>query len=94
MVEFRKLNVLQSVSDLSGFDIIFCRNLLIYFDEPTRFSVGQKMARSLNSDGILVLGSAEHLPAAFDTTFQQTHFGRTIGFVRFPVIGSDRKPIS
>ena len=94
MVEFRKLNVLQSVSDLSCFDMIFCRNLLIYFDEPTRFSVGQKIARSLNTDGILVLGSAEHLPASFDTTFQQTHFGRTIGFVRFPVIGSDRKPIS
>ena len=94
MVEFRKLNVLQSVSDLSGFDMIFCRNLLIYFDEPTRFSVGQKIARSLNTDGILVLGSSEHLPATFDTTFQRTHFGRTIGFVRFPVIGSDRKPIS
>ncbi len=84
MVEFRKLNVLQSVSDLSGFDVVFCRNLLIYFDEPTRFAVGQKIARSLNTDGILVLGSAEHLPVAFDTTFQQTNFGRTIGFIKRP----------
>ena len=82
MVEFRKLNVLQSVSDLSGFDIIFCRNLLIYFDEPTRFSVSQKIASNLNTDGMLVLGSAEHLPVAFVTTFQQTNFGRTIAFIK------------
>ncbi len=88
MAEYRKLNVLQSVADLNGFDMVFCRNLLIYFDECTRVSVGQKIARSLNTDGILMLGSTEHLPASFDTTFQQTHFGRTIGFVKLPMKNS------
>ena len=84
MAEFRKLNVLQNTADLSGFDMVFCRNLLIYFDEPTRLTVCHKIARSMNADGILVLGSAEHLPTSFATMFQQTQFGRTIAFVRRP----------
>lgn len=93
MVEYRKLNVLQNVADLTGFDMVFCRNLLIYFDEPTRFSVCTKIARSLNTDGLLVIGSAEHLPAVFDSTFQQTHFGRTVAFVKLPTTNSARTPI-
>jgi len=84
MVEYRKLNVLHNVADLTGFDIVFCRNLLIYFDEPTRFAVCQKIARSLNNDGLLMLGSAEHLPSVFDTTFRQIQFGRTVAFVKLP----------
>ena len=88
MVDFRKLNVLQSVSDLSGFDMIFCRNLLIYFDELTRFAVCRKIARSLNTDGLLLLGSAEHLPTPFDTTFQQIQFGRTIAFLKLSAANS------
>ncbi|MEJ7590151.1 MAG: protein-glutamate O-methyltransferase CheR [Planctomycetaceae bacterium] len=82
MVDFRRVNVLENVADLAGFDIIFCRNLLIYFDESTRCAVCQKIARGLNPDGLLILGAAEQLPALYDTTFQQSHFGRTIAFVK------------
>lgn len=82
MVEFRRVNVLQNIADLAGFDLVFCRNLLIYFDDLTRFAVCQKIARSLNPDGLLVLGSAEHLPASYDTTFRQLQFGRTIAFLK------------
>lgn len=82
MVDLRRVNVLQNIVDLAGFDLIFCRNLLIYFDELTRFNVCQKLAKSLNPDGLLLLGAAEHLPASSDTTFQQIKFGRTIAFVK------------
>lgn len=82
MVEFRRVNVLQNVADLAGFDLVFCRNLLIYFDEKTRFAVCQKLAKSLNPDGLLLLGAAEHLPASYDKTFQQIPFGKTIAFVK------------
>ena len=92
IVEYRKLNVLQNVADLTGFDMVFCRNLLIYFDEPTRCSVCTKIANSLNTDGLLVLGSAEHLPTVFDSTFQQTHFGRTVAFVKLSTANSARTP--
>ncbi len=82
MVDFRRVNVLENVADLAGFDIIFCRNLLIYFDESTRCAVCQKITRGLNPDGLLILGAAEQLPALYDTTFQRSHFGRTIAFVK------------
>lgn len=82
MVEFRQLNLLQNISDLSGFDLVFCRNLLIYFDEPTRVKVCRKLARSLNPGGILMIGAAEHLPPDLDPLFRQQQFGRTMVFVR------------
>lgn len=88
MADFRKVNVLQNVADLAGFDLVFCRNLLIYFDELTRIAVCQKIAKSLNPDGLLLLGAAEHLPASYDTTFQQLQFGRTIAFVKLPAVNS------
>ena len=88
MVDFRRVNVLQNVTDLAGFDLVFCRNLLIYFDELTRFAVCQKIARSLNPDGLLLLGAAEHLPTSYDTIFQQIQFGRTTAFVKLPAVNS------
>ena len=88
MVDFRRVNILQNVADLAGFDLVFCRNLLIYFDELTRFAVCQKIARSLNPDGLLLLGAAEHLPASYDRTFQQIQFGRTIAFVKLSAANS------
>lgn len=88
MVEFRRVNMLQNVADLAGFDLVFCRNLLIYFDEPTRFVVCQKLEKSLNPDGLLLLGAAEDLPASYDKAFRQTQFGRTIAFVKVSAANS------
>ena len=59
MVQWRKLNLLESFSTLGTFDILFCRNVLIYFDQPTKVDVLQRMAKQMPSDGYLVLGAAE-----------------------------------
>jgi chemotaxis protein methyltransferase CheR len=59
MVQWRKLNLLENFSSLGNFDIIYCRNVLIYFDQPTKVDVLQRISRQMPSDGYLVLGAAE-----------------------------------
>lgn len=59
MVEFRKFNLLDPFLGLGTFDIIFCRNVLIYFDAHTKADILSRMARVLAPDGFLVLGAAE-----------------------------------
>ena len=59
MVKFRQLNLLRDFSMLGTFDIVFCRNVLIYFDHDTKIEVLHRIARSMRPDGFLVLGAAE-----------------------------------
>ena len=56
---FRQLNLLDPLAPLGVFDVIFCRNVLIYFDHATKASVLERMARVLAPDGYLFLGGAE-----------------------------------
>lgn len=58
-VQFREYNLLSDLSPLGQFDVIFCRNVLIYFDQPTKTKVLEAMARMLPPDGVLYLGGAE-----------------------------------
>jgi len=60
-VQFKIQNLLTDYGLLGKFDIVFCRNVLIYFDEPTKAQVTEKMARSLTSGGILIIGATESL---------------------------------
>lgn len=59
MVQFRTLNLLNDFTPLGRFDIVFCRNVLIYFDQPTKTQVLNRMAPQIAEDGYLVLGAAE-----------------------------------
>jgi chemotaxis protein methyltransferase CheR len=59
MVQHRPSNLLQDFSHLGTFDIIFCRNVLIYFDQPTKANIFERIARMLEPDGVLALGAAE-----------------------------------
>ena len=59
MVQFRTLNLLNDFSPLGAFDLVFCRNVLIYFDQPTKIGVLERVARQMPEDGYLVLGAAE-----------------------------------
>jgi chemotaxis protein methyltransferase CheR len=59
MVLHRQLNLLHDFSQLGVFDVIFCRNVLIYFDQATKASVFGRLARTIEPDGFLVLGAAE-----------------------------------
>jgi chemotaxis protein methyltransferase CheR len=59
MVRYRPLNLLEDFSALGTFDVVFCRNVLIYFDQPTKAAVLTRLARQLAGDGFLYLGGAE-----------------------------------
>jgi chemotaxis protein methyltransferase CheR len=59
MVQFRQLNLLQDFSHLGVFDVIFCRNVLIYFDLEAKIDVLNRLARIIEGDGFLTLGAAE-----------------------------------
>jgi chemotaxis protein methyltransferase CheR len=59
MVQHRQLNLLQDFSHLGVFDIIFCRNVLIYFDQNTKANLFDRLSRMLEPDGVLALGAAE-----------------------------------
>jgi chemotaxis protein methyltransferase CheR len=59
MVKFQQLNLLSDFSKLGRFDLIFCRNVLIYFDQATKTAVLNNLARVTAADGYLVLGAAE-----------------------------------
>jgi chemotaxis protein methyltransferase CheR len=59
MVTFREWNLLAELRPLGTFDIVFCRNVLIYFDQPTKSRVLDAIARQMAPDGRLYLGGAE-----------------------------------
>jgi chemotaxis protein methyltransferase CheR len=59
MVQHRQLNLLHDFSQLGTFDVIFCRNVLIYFDQDTKISIFGRLAKAMEGDGFLVLGAAE-----------------------------------
>ncbi|TMJ64466.1 MAG: protein-glutamate O-methyltransferase CheR [Alphaproteobacteria bacterium] len=59
MVQHRQLNLLQDFSHLGKFDVIFCRNVLIYFDQGTKTAIFERLARMIEPDGVLTLGAAE-----------------------------------
>jgi chemotaxis protein methyltransferase CheR len=66
MVQHRRLNLLQDFSHLGTFDLIFCRNVLIYFDQETKVGIFDRLARMLESDGVLALGAAESVVGISD----------------------------
>ena len=59
MVQHRQLNLLHDFSQLGAFDVIFCRNVLIYFDQDTKINIFNRLAKATEPDGFLVLGAAE-----------------------------------
>lgn len=59
MVKFRTFNLLHPLSQFGTFDVVFCRNVLIYFDAPTKTKVLEAIRRQMAPDGCLFLGAAE-----------------------------------
>ena len=62
MVSFCQWNLLSDLRALGVFDVVFCRNVLIYFDAPTKTGVLDAIARQLQPDGTLFLGGSETVP--------------------------------
>jgi len=61
MASFKKLNLMADFSTLGRFDVIFCRNVAIYFAEQDRISLFGRLERALDRDGCLVIGAMESL---------------------------------
>jgi chemotaxis protein methyltransferase CheR len=59
MVQFRQINLLADFAALGTFDVVFCRNVLIYFDQATKTGVLERIYRQLAPDGFLLMGAAE-----------------------------------
>jgi chemotaxis protein methyltransferase CheR len=64
-VRFQQFNLLQSFDSLGLFDVIFIRNVLIYFPEETKRDILERLAKALNPGGALFLSSTESLPSGF-----------------------------
>lgn len=58
-ISFQQVNLLEDLSPLGTFDIVLCRNVLIYFDTPTKTRILNAMAGRIAGDGALLLGGAE-----------------------------------
>lgn len=73
-VNFLALNLQNGFAALGRFDVIFCRNVLIYFSEDLKIEILRRMRMSLNKGGYLILGSSETVNGATDL-FEVIHFG-------------------
>jgi chemotaxis protein methyltransferase CheR len=61
LVEFRRLNLLEPASQIGHFPLIFCRNVMIYFDKPTQQKVVARLVACLQPGGYLLTGHSESL---------------------------------
>ncbi len=59
MVQYKSYNLLHDFGALGGFDVVFCRNVLIYFDQKTKGNILERIAKLMPPDGLLYLGGAE-----------------------------------
>jgi chemotaxis protein methyltransferase CheR len=66
-IRYRTMNLLDDFKSLGRFDVIFCRNVLIYFDVPTKKAVLERMAQQVEGPGYLLLGAAETVLGITDT---------------------------
>ena len=92
MVQFRPLNLLNDFSALGAFDVVFCRNVLIYFDQDSKVGVLNRIARQMPDDGYLVLGAAETvigLTDAFKPLADKRGLYVPNGTTRHPALGAD-----
>lgn len=76
MVRFRRLNLLGEWPFTREFQVIFCRNVMIYFDEPTKEDLVERLAANLEPGGLLYIGHSERLPGASGRHFDMV--GKTI----------------
>jgi chemotaxis protein methyltransferase CheR len=92
LIDFRRINI--TVDDdgwptRERFDVIFCRNVIIYFDRPTQIRLFERFARQLEPKGLLFLGHSESLIGVSD---RFTLIGKTIHALRATQGGADAGP--
>ena len=75
-VEFRPLNLVGPWPSLPAVDVLFLRNVLIYFERDTRRKIFEKIRTVLQPDGYLIMGAAE-TTMGVDESFERIPFGKT-----------------
>jgi chemotaxis protein methyltransferase CheR len=81
MVTFKRFNLLGDYSTLGTFDIIFCRNVLIYFDGNQKTDILKKFAACLPKSGALLLGAAESITGA-DTIYKMQSVSKGLYYAK------------
>ncbi|MBN1983502.1 MAG: protein-glutamate O-methyltransferase CheR [Chitinivibrionales bacterium] len=81
IVEFRRVNLIESFLWLGGFDVIFCRNVLIYFDTKTRKKIFDQFYQILTNNGLLILGTTENI-YAIAPQFESRTVGPSMYYVK------------
>lgn len=79
MMEWRRFNLLDDMSALGGFDIVFCRNVLIYFDQETKASILRRIRGLLREGGYLFLGLSE-TTLNLDSNYERTTLGSAVAY--------------
>lgn len=77
IARFADLNLLSSYSLLGKFDIIFCRNVLIYFSSESKSDILNRMAKILNPGGYLILGGSES-PTGYSPAYEMIRFSQGV----------------
>lgn len=77
MAQFRKINLMEQFTGIGPFDIVFCRNVAIYFTEDKKIKLFRKIARVLAPDGALIVGGSESL-GSVAVDFKAQHYLRGI----------------
>lgn len=76
MIEFQRINLLDASYSVKGpLDVIFCRNVMIYFDKPTQYKILSRFAPMMQSDGLMFAGHSESFLHAADLFKSQ---GKTV----------------
>lgn len=86
MVSFRSFNLLDSFGWLDDLDVVFCRNVLLYFDQKTKASILEKIAEVLVPDGVLVLGQSETPDALLRTFVAVEHAPHQYRHIKAPAL--------
>lgn len=67
MVQFKQFNMLDAMDSMGAFDIILCRNVMVYFDDATKKKILQNLSKTLKKDGFLFLGINEASTSIYKT---------------------------
>ncbi len=88
LIEFRQINLLDKHWPLNGkFDVIFCRNVMIYFDKPTQLKLLERMTQFLTADGLYIAGHSESFAHA-------THLVHLVGKTTYQLAGHGKKELA
>jgi chemotaxis protein methyltransferase CheR len=83
LVTFKPINLLESYTNLGRFDIVFCRNVLIYFSAPVKTKILQQIAAGLQNNGILFLGASESM-SGLSTAFSMVRCSSGLYYSKKP----------